>query len=127
MGQKAERLAYPLTFVFMQEGDQWSALACEVDVASCGETIDEAREGLKDAVELYISYMLENGLRHQVARPVPPQDWVEFCGKSQPTIEYHTLILDLLCAGPTPQLSEIAFVRSEVTPAYCGRYALAGR
>jgi predicted RNase H-like HicB family nuclease len=124
MRQKAERLVYPLTFVFKQEGDQWSALACEVDVASCGDTLDEAREGLKDAVELYVSYMLENGHREKVARPVPAGDLAAFCtGKH--VVEYHALILDLI-ARPVLRLSEVRFIRSELTPVDC-RYAAAER
>ena len=125
MGQKSERLVYPLTFVFRQEGDQWSALACEVDVASCGDTLEQAREGLKDAVELYISYMLENGLRGKVARPVPATDLAELCGSRQVTVEYHVLGLDLI-SGPVPRPAQMEFVRSELTPADC-RYATAGR
>jgi len=124
MGQTAERLAYPFTFLFRREGKQWSALACEVDVASCGDTLEEAREGLKEAVELYISYMLENGLRDKVARPVPREDLAEFCsGKHE--VEYYAMIVDLV-PRPAPHLLEMQFVRSELAPADC-RYALAGQ
>lgn len=125
MGPKAERLVYPLTFLFRQEHGQWSALACEVDVTSCGDSLDEAREGLEDAVELYVLYMLENGLRDKVARPVPTADLTEFCSGGDVEVEYHSLSLDLI-PQPVLRLTEVAFVRSELTPVDC-RYATAGR
>ncbi len=120
MGQQAGRLVYPLTFVFKQEDDQWSALACEVDVASCGDTLDEAREGLKDAVELYLSYMLENGFRDKVARPVPQQDLVEFCAGER-IVEYYAAIAELVPISPL----RLELIRSELEPADC-RYVPAG-
>ncbi len=113
MGQKAERIAYPLTFLLRREGGQWSSLACEVDVASCGETLEEAREGLKEAVGLYISAMLEEGKRDSIARPVPQDALREFMaeGDEAPRIEYYTLIV-----VPVPDM-EMEFVPSELAPA----------
>lgn len=122
MGQTAERVVYPFTFIFRREDNEWSALACEVDVASCGSNIDEARDGLKEAVELYLSYMIEHGLRDQVARPVPSDDLAEFC-QDECKIEYHALIVDIV-THPVVRLVGMEFVRSELAPANC-RYALA--
>ncbi len=122
MGQTAERVVYSFTFVFKQEDDAWSALACEVDVASCGSSIEEAREGLKEAIELYLSYMIEHGLREQVERSVPHDDLAEFC-QGEYTVEYHAAIADII-ARPTIHLTGTEFVRSELSSADC-RYAIA--
>jgi predicted RNase H-like HicB family nuclease len=122
VGQTAERVVYPFTFVFKQEDGQWAALACEVDVASCGSTLEEARDGLKEAVGLYLAYMIEHGLRDQVARPVSREGLTEFC-QGEHTVEYHAAIVDII-SRPVVRLSSTQFVRSELAPADC-RYALA--
>ena len=121
MGQTAERALYPFTFIFTHEDSGWCALACEVDVASCGGNIDEAREGLKEAVGLYLSYMIEHGLRDEVARPVPHSDLAELC-QGEHVIEYHAAIVEIITRPAIHIGTE--FLRSELTPADC-RYALA--
>ncbi|BCX82762.1 hypothetical protein MIT9_P2348 [Methylomarinovum caldicuralii] len=42
-----------LTAIIEREGDGYVALCPEVDVASQGETLDEARANLKEALELF--------------------------------------------------------------------------
>jgi len=42
-----------LTAVISKEGDGFVALCPEVDVASQGETVEEAKSNLKEAVELF--------------------------------------------------------------------------
>ena len=42
-----------LTVIIEREGDGYVALCPEVDVASQGETVDEARDNLKEALELF--------------------------------------------------------------------------
>lgn len=42
----------------------YSALCAELGVASQGETIEEARENLKEAVELYLETAEELGLKN---------------------------------------------------------------
>ncbi len=44
-----------LTAVIEREGDGYVALCPEVDVASQGDSIDEARRNLRDAVELFFA------------------------------------------------------------------------
>jgi predicted RNase H-like HicB family nuclease len=122
MREKPERIVYPLTFVFKREGRLWSALACEIDVASCGRNLAEAREGIKEAVELHLSYMLEHGLRDKIANPVPAEAMTEFCeGRGTVKFEYHTAIVDLEQKPEAPAVS-MQFVRSELAPVDC-RYA----
>jgi predicted RNase H-like HicB family nuclease len=117
VGQTTERVVYPFTFVFTQEDGEWSALACEVDVASCGSSLDEARKGLEEAIELYLGYMIGHGLSSEIERPVPRDDLVELW-QGNPTIERHALIVDII-TYPVVQLSAMEFVRSALTPADC--------
>ncbi|MBI5780927.1 MAG: type II toxin-antitoxin system HicB family antitoxin [Rhodocyclales bacterium] len=42
-----------LTVIIEREGEGYVALCPEVDVASQGETLDEARDNLKEALELF--------------------------------------------------------------------------
>ena len=42
-----------LTAIIEKEGDGYVALCPEVDVASQGATIDEARKNIKEALELF--------------------------------------------------------------------------
>jgi predicted RNase H-like HicB family nuclease len=42
-----------LTAIIEKEGDGYVALCPEVDVASQGDTVDEARANLKEALELF--------------------------------------------------------------------------
>ncbi|MEA3411967.1 MAG: type II toxin-antitoxin system HicB family antitoxin [Pseudomonadota bacterium] len=42
-----------LTAIIEREGDGYVALCPEVDVASQGSTVDEARNNLKEALELF--------------------------------------------------------------------------
>ena len=42
-----------LTAIIEQEGDGYVSLCPEVDVASQGKTVDEARENLREALELF--------------------------------------------------------------------------
>lgn len=41
------------TAIVQREGDGYTALCPELDVASQGETIEQARENLKEAIELF--------------------------------------------------------------------------
>ena len=42
-----------LTAIIEREGDGYVALCPEVDIASQGETVDEARRNLKEALDLF--------------------------------------------------------------------------
>lgn len=45
-----------LTAVIRSEDDQYVSLCPELGVASCGDTPDEARSMLKEALELYLAH-----------------------------------------------------------------------
>ena len=45
---------YLLTALVQREEGSWAALCPELDVASQGETIEQAKENLREAVELFL-------------------------------------------------------------------------
>lgn len=67
-----------LTCMVKKEGNQYSSLCLELDVASCGKTKEEAIDGLKGAVETYVNYLVDEGRESQMYRPVPQDAIREF-------------------------------------------------
>ncbi len=51
-----------LTALVWKEGNQYVSKCPELEVASCGDTLEEALENLKEAVELYIENAKELGM-----------------------------------------------------------------
>ena len=47
-------MKYKLTAVIEREGHRYVALCPEVDIASQGDTIEQARDNLKEALELFM-------------------------------------------------------------------------
>ena len=47
-------MKYKLTAVIEREGKGYVALCPEVDIASQGDTIEQARDNLKEALELFM-------------------------------------------------------------------------
>jgi len=45
---------YTFTALIRKEGSRYSSLCLELDVASCGDTLEEAMLELKKAVKLYL-------------------------------------------------------------------------
>jgi predicted RNase H-like HicB family nuclease len=60
-----------------RSGKYYVALCLELNVASQGETLEDAKEMLREACEEYLSYMLENELEKEI-RPVPLDHLREF-------------------------------------------------
>jgi predicted RNase H-like HicB family nuclease len=56
----------------LREGDQFVSLCLELDVASAGRTVREAKRMLAEAVTLYLEVCFENNLPH--LRPVPREE-----------------------------------------------------
>ncbi|HDH05646.1 MAG TPA: type II toxin-antitoxin system HicB family antitoxin [Nitrospirae bacterium] len=46
-------MKYKLTAIIEREGDGYTALCPETDIASQGDTIEDARDNLKEALELF--------------------------------------------------------------------------
>ena len=63
-----EQSKFIFTGILLEDDPSISALCLEVDVASDGETIEEAKKNLIEAVSLYIESAVENNL--PVLRPV---------------------------------------------------------
>jgi len=69
---KMESSQLVFTGVVVKEEDGYSALCIDLDVASQGQTIDEAKKNLFEAVTLYIESALESNL--PIIRPVPAEE-----------------------------------------------------
>jgi predicted RNase H-like HicB family nuclease len=64
-----ERPEFAFTGVILQEEPGYTSLCPELDVASQGQTVQQARDALLEAVTLYLETALENNLPW--IRPVP--------------------------------------------------------
>jgi predicted RNase H-like HicB family nuclease len=69
---KDERNQFEFTGAILKEGKWYVSLCLELDVASQGRTIREAKKMLAEAVELYLQTCFENNLPYM--RPVPPEE-----------------------------------------------------
>ena len=67
-----------LTGIIKKEGSLFSSLCLELDVASCGETYQEALDGLIRAIEEYLDYMKNVKGEKNIYRPVPIDGLREF-------------------------------------------------
>jgi predicted RNase H-like HicB family nuclease len=67
-----ENVKFVFTGLLLGEEHGYTALCTELDVASQGETSEEARRNLEEAVTLYLETAIENNL--PFIRPVPEQE-----------------------------------------------------
>ncbi len=63
---------FTFTGVVVKEDRGYSSLCVELDVASQGETLREAKTALTEATTLYLESAIENNLPYM--RPVPIED-----------------------------------------------------
>ena len=61
-----------------KEGRQYASLCVELDIASCGSTQKEAIQGLQNAMEAYLEYMVSEKRADEIYRPVPMEELKEF-------------------------------------------------
>lgn len=66
-----KRRALNLTAILKKEGNQYTALCLELDVSSFGGTPERAIKALRDAIETYVEYILEQNREREILRPVP--------------------------------------------------------
>ena len=66
------------TCLVKKDGNQYASLCIELDVASCGRTKKEAIEGLKNAIEAYLEYMISEEKEDEIYRPVPMKELKDF-------------------------------------------------
>ncbi len=65
--------------IIEKENGLYSALCLELDVASQGKTVQEARKNLHEAVELYLEEVVESGEEKDfIPRPAPRSEWIKF-------------------------------------------------
>jgi len=63
-----DRTSFVFTGVLIKEDEGYSALCLELDVASQGETVEEAKKNIIEAVTLYLETAIESNL--PIIRPV---------------------------------------------------------
>jgi predicted RNase H-like HicB family nuclease len=63
---------FVFTGLIIQETEGFSSLCTELDVASQGETVEQAKEKLLEAVTLYLETAIESNLPY--LRPIPPDE-----------------------------------------------------
>jgi predicted RNase H-like HicB family nuclease len=80
------------TGAVVREEDGYSALCIDLDVASEGQTIDEAKKNLFEAVTLYIESALESNL--PIIRPVPAEE-NPLTNRQKDTVEIFNIRVDL--------------------------------
>jgi len=66
------------TCLVKKEENQYASLCVELDVASRGHTKKDALEGLKNAIESYLKYMISEGRKNEIYRPVPMNELRNF-------------------------------------------------
>ena len=68
-----------LHYLIEKDDDLYSAICLELNVASQGVTIDEAKKNLQEAVELYLEDVYETRDEEEfIPRPAPIEDWLKF-------------------------------------------------
>ncbi len=59
-------MKYSLTAIIGREGDGYVALCPEIDIASQGDTIEQARENLREALELFFETASSKEIKSRV-------------------------------------------------------------
>lgn len=57
---------HQFTAVIEREDDMYVALCPELDIASQGESVEKARENLKEAIELFFETASQQGVRERL-------------------------------------------------------------
>ncbi|MBI2843139.1 MAG: hypothetical protein HYX78_07040 [Armatimonadetes bacterium] len=58
-----------------RQGSEYVAHCLEINLVSTGPTIDAVTSDMKDLIEAYIEYALENDNMDNFWRPAPPEVW----------------------------------------------------
>ena len=59
-------MTYQLTAIIEKEGDGYVALCPELDIASQGDTIEDARESLQEALELFFETASPSEIKQRI-------------------------------------------------------------
>jgi predicted RNase H-like HicB family nuclease len=80
-----------------KEGGMYTAFCPEIDVASCGRTVDEAKENLREALEIYVEETSKKGtlkdLLEEAGYDVSSEE--EVLVKRKEIIEFETIKVSL--------------------------------
>ena len=68
---------HPYTVILRQDEGHFVALCLELNIASQGDSVDEARRNINDAIVEYLDYMRESGAENEI-EPVPFEVLKEF-------------------------------------------------
>ena len=92
-----------------KENGLYSALCLELDVASQGRTIGEAKKNLQEAVETYLEDVIDaQEGKDFIPRPAPRAEWIKFfkaearaLGKKlkNPRLHKHLKLQDIVYSG----------------------------
>ena len=77
---------FAFSTVIMQEGSGYTCLCLDLDVASQGETEEQARNAVLEAVTLYLQAAIEHNLPW--LRPVPPTEDPRFTDPDRVVAEF---------------------------------------
>jgi len=58
------------TAIIEKEDDSFIALCPEIDVASQGDTVEEAKRNLLEAVELFLEYASDNEIKERLKQEI---------------------------------------------------------
>jgi predicted RNase H-like HicB family nuclease len=68
-----------LHILLEKEGELYSALCLELNVASQGETTEQAKKNILEAIELYLEDVIEAGDEIDfIPRPAPVEEWLKY-------------------------------------------------
>jgi len=67
-----------LHILIEKEGDLYSVLCLELNVASQGETLEEARKNIREAIEIYLEDVYESDEKEFIPRPAPVEEWIKY-------------------------------------------------
>lgn len=94
---------FELHILIEKEGDLYSALCLELNVASQGKTIKEAEKNIKEAITLYLEDVYESDDEKEfIPRSAPVQAWLKYFSK-----EAEDLKTKIKAGGLRPKLKEV--------------------
>lgn len=68
-----------LHILIEKEDDLYSALCLELNVASQGTTIEDAKQNIREAIELYLEDVIESGDEKDfIPRPASEVEWLKY-------------------------------------------------
>lgn len=92
-----------LHILIEREGDLYSALCLELNVASQGKTIKEAERNIREAVSLYLEDVYKSDDQKDfIPRSAPVQEWLKYFRK-----EAEKLGAEIKAGRIKPRLKEV--------------------